>query len=74
MLKRLARSSIILALASFAIGSYIRLVYGTTRWTLRGLEHFQTAADGGKGVIIAFWHGRLLMGAAIRRETGLFVF
>lgn len=74
MLKRLAKSSIVLALASFAIGSYIRLVYRTTRWTLLGREHFQAAADGGKGVIIAFWHGRLLMGAAIRRETGLPVY
>lgn len=70
MLKRLARSAFAMRLASAAIGLYIRLVYATSRWTVTGREHVAAAETGGKGVILAFWHGRLLMAAAIRRETG----
>ncbi|WP_411818924.1 lysophospholipid acyltransferase family protein [Hyphococcus formosus] len=74
MLKRLAKSPFILLMASYAIGAYIRLVYGTTRWTLMGREYFESAVAQNKGVILAFWHGRLLMGAAIRKETDLPVY
>ncbi len=74
MLKRLARSDAATRLASVLIGLYIRLVHATSRWTMVGLEHFDAAAGDGKGVILAFWHGRLLMGAAIRRETDRRVF
>ncbi|MCK5746733.1 MAG: lysophospholipid acyltransferase family protein [Oricola sp.] len=69
MLKRLLRSPLAMSAAAALIGLYIRLVYGTSRWTLSGLEHFDTASAGGKGVILAFWHGRLLMAATVRRET-----
>jgi lysophospholipid acyltransferase (LPLAT)-like uncharacterized protein len=74
MLKRLARSAFAMRLASAAIGLYIRLVYATSRWTMIGREHIEAAQDGGKGVILAFWHGRMLMAAAIRRETDRRVF
>ena len=69
MLKRLARSPLAMRVASALIGAYIRLVHATSRWTLLGREHVDAAAAEGKCVIVAFWHGRLLMGAAIRRET-----
>ena len=49
MLKRLARSDAATRLASVLIGLYIRLVYGTSRWTMTGFEHFDAAAKGGKG-------------------------
>ncbi|WP_425409712.1 lysophospholipid acyltransferase family protein [Hyphococcus sp.] len=61
-------------IAAFLIGAYIRLVYGTSRWRMNGVDHFETAAAEGKGVILAFWHGRLLMAPAIRRETDRRVF
>ncbi|GJL92076.1 lysophospholipid acyltransferase family protein [Hyphococcus sp.] len=71
MLKRLLKSAFVLRLASLLIGAYIRLVYATSRWTVIGREHVDAA---GGGAILAFWHGRLLMGAAIRRQTGRRVF
>lgn len=70
MLKRLLKSPFALRAASAMIGLYIRLVQATSRWTLVGLEHFDAAAAEEKGVVLAFWHGRLLMAAAARRETG----
>lgn len=69
MLKRLMKSPLAMRAASALIGFYIRLVYGTSRWTLSGLEHFDSAIAEGKGVILTFWHGRLLMAASVRQET-----
>lgn len=69
MLKRLLRSPFAMRAAAALIGLYIRLVDATSRWTLSGLEHYDAAAAGGKGVILAFWHGRLLMAATVRGET-----
>ncbi|NOX94873.1 MAG: lysophospholipid acyltransferase family protein [Alphaproteobacteria bacterium] len=74
MLKRLAKSAIVARLASWLIGVYIRLVHKTSRWEVKGLEHFEKAASEGKGVILAFWHGRLLMAPTIRDYTDKRVF
>lgn len=74
MFKRIARSHFAMRLASLCIGAYIRLVQATSRWTVEGFEHFDEAARQGKGVILAFWHGRLLMAPAVRRETDRRVF
>jgi hypothetical protein len=71
MLKRLLKSAFVLHLASLLVGAYIRLVYATSRWTVIGRDHVGAA---GGGAILAFWHGRLLMGAALRRQTGRRVF
>lgn len=71
MLKRLLKSAFVLRLASVLIGAYIRLVYATSRWTVIGRDHVDAAPG---GAILAFWHGRLLMGAALRRQTGRRVF
>ena len=48
-------------LLCWAIHLYIRLVYRTNRWTVEGGECAAPAAAEGKGFILAFWHGRLLM-------------
>ena len=69
MLKRIVKSAFAMHVAAALIGLYIRLVYATSRWTLSGFEHFDAAAAQNKGVILAFWHGRLLMAASVRRET-----
>lgn len=42
-------------------GAYVKLVLVTTRWDVRGAEHFQAAVAGGEGVIGAAWHGRLCL-------------
>jgi len=74
MLKRLTKSAIVMRIAAALIGAYIRLVHATSRWTVTGFEHFEAAGEEGKGVILAFWHGRLLMAPAVRRETDKRVF
>lgn len=69
MVKKFARSAVAAALASWAIRAYIRLVHGTSSWRFVGRDHFDYAAAEGKGVILAFWHGRLLMAPMVRAQT-----
>jgi lysophospholipid acyltransferase (LPLAT)-like uncharacterized protein len=45
----------------WAIHLYIRLVYATNRWTIEGGEQPRRLRAEGRGFILAFWHGRLLM-------------
>ncbi|MHA7870766.1 MAG: lysophospholipid acyltransferase family protein [Hyphococcus sp.] len=74
MLKRLTKSAAAARLLSFLIGSYIRIVHATSRWTFIGRDHFEGAAGKGEGVLLAFWHGRLLMAPTVRGETDHRVF
>lgn len=74
MSKNILKSEFAARIAAFGIGSYIRLVYGTSRWTIIGREHFDAAAAENKGVILAFWHGRLMMSPTIRKQTDKRVF
>ena len=74
MLKRFAKTALAGQIASTFIGAYIRLVHSTSRWTFSGREHFDMAAAEGKGVILAFWHGRLLMVPTVRKLTDKRVF
>lgn len=74
MLKRIARSGFVASLASSLIGAYIRLVDRTTRWEMVGAENFESALAEEKGVIIAFWHGRLMLASTIRKFTDRRVF
>jgi len=61
MLKRLLRSPFVMRAAASLIGAYIGFVYATSRWTIEGQSHVEEALKSGRGVILAFWHGRLLM-------------
>jgi lysophospholipid acyltransferase (LPLAT)-like uncharacterized protein len=74
MIKKLLKSEFAARTASLFIRFYIRLVEVTCRWKFIGREHFDAADAKGKGVIIAFWHGRLLMAPIIRKESGKRVF
>ena len=74
MFKRLAKSAFAGRIASALIRAYIWLVYATSKWEFIGREHFEAAEAQGKGIIFAFWHGRLLMGPTVRRYTGKRVF
>lgn len=69
MFKALAKSAFVGQIISLLIGGYIRLVHATTRVHIDGLEHYEAAAAHGKGVILAFWHGRLMMVPAVRQLT-----
>jgi lysophospholipid acyltransferase (LPLAT)-like uncharacterized protein len=59
--KKLLRSDSGLRLAGWLVQLYIRLVYRTGRWTVEGAAFPHAVHDAGKGFILAFWHGRLLM-------------
>ena len=74
MLKRFAKSALVGHIASTLIGTYIRLVFSTSRWQFLGREHFDKAEAEGNGVILAFWHGRLLMVPKVRKFTNKRVF
>lgn len=74
MLKQFVKSDFAARLASVLITGYIRLVHATSRWTFIGKEDFEAAAAEGRGVILAFWHGRLLMAPTVRSETDQRVF
>lgn len=62
------------AIASALIVFYVRLVAATTKWDYVGREHADPLNADDAGVIVAFWHQRLLMAAVIRRKTKKRVF
>lgn len=72
--KRILRSALAGRIASSAIAAYIRLVEATSRLEYIGREHADALLGSDKGFILAFWHSRLLMCPAIRRETDKPVF
>lgn len=72
--KSLLKSDFIRGLASRLIAAYVKLVAATSRWEMIGREHWEPLNQEGKGVIVAFWHARLLMTAVLRRETQKRVF
>ncbi len=74
MLRKFLKSDFAAKAASGLITAYIRLVHGASRWDYLGFQHFEEAAAKGKGVILAFWHGRLLMVPMVRAKTDRRVF
>ncbi|HXI87539.1 MAG TPA: lysophospholipid acyltransferase family protein [Parvularculaceae bacterium] len=69
LLKRAAQSRLAARAASFAIGAYIRFVDVTSSWRVVERDLADPVLDAPGGVILAFWHQRLLMSALMRRET-----
>ena len=59
--RRLLRSARLRAALCWTIQLYIRLVYATNRWEVEGEEWPRRLHREGRGFILAFWHGRLLM-------------
>ncbi|HEV2335787.1 MAG TPA: lysophospholipid acyltransferase family protein [Stellaceae bacterium] len=59
--RRLLRSAPLHLLSCWLIHLYIRVVYATNRWTVEGREVPRRLRADGRGFILAFWHGRLLM-------------
>ena len=74
MLKKLAKSEFAAKIVAGLAGFYIRLVHATSRWRLIDREYFDKERANGKGVIMAFWHGRLMLAPAIRKETDARIF
>ena len=69
MLKRLMKSRFAGKIASFLIGAYIHFVYATSSWTITGIDQAERAADRGNGLVVLFWHGRLMMAPVMRKQT-----
>ena len=59
--RRVLRSARVRAALCWTIHLYIRLVYATNRWQVAGEEWPRRLRRDGRGFILAFWHGRLLM-------------
>ncbi|MGD9616391.1 MAG: lysophospholipid acyltransferase family protein [Alphaproteobacteria bacterium] len=59
--RRVLRSTRLRAVLCWAIQLYIRLVHATNRWQIEGEEWPRRLRREGRGFILAFWHGRLLM-------------
>lgn len=59
--RRVLRSGRLRRLLCWGINLYIRFVYLTNRWTAEGVEVPRRLRADGRGFILAFWHGRLLM-------------
>lgn len=60
-LKRLTRADWARAVLCRLIHLYIRLVQYTSRWSTLGSQIPDALVTGGKPMIVAFWHGRMLM-------------
>lgn len=52
------------------LGSFLRLVCASIRWRVEGLEHLDPFWRGGRPVIVACWHGRLVMIPEVWRVHG----
>lgn len=59
--KKVLSSGAVRGVACWLTAQYIRLVWYTGRWEVRGAEHYRAIYDADKAGILCFWHGRLLM-------------
>ena len=59
--RRVVRSDRLRRLLCWVIQLYIRFVYLTNRWSVEGGEIPRQRRGSGRAVILACWHGRLLM-------------
>jgi lysophospholipid acyltransferase (LPLAT)-like uncharacterized protein len=51
----------------------IQAICATLRWEIEGMEHHRSILAGGRRVIFAFWHGRILMATYFWRRRGIVV-
>jgi lysophospholipid acyltransferase (LPLAT)-like uncharacterized protein len=58
-LKALLRSDGVQALLGWLLGTYIRLILRTVRWTHENLECVEPVLAGQAGAVALFWHGRI---------------
>ena len=69
MFKSFLKSPTSAAIAAFLIRLYLRLLNATSSKTIVGRDRFDVALAQGRGVILVFWHGRLMLAPFIRHET-----
>ena len=66
--KRSKPNPVILWLLGLLVPAYVRLVQYTTRWEIVGRNHYDVARTPDQGMIIAFWHSRIMMMIALRKQ------
>lgn len=58
-MKALLRSDGVQAFLGWVLGTYIRLILKTVRWTHENLECVEPVLAGEAGAVALFWHGRI---------------
>jgi lysophospholipid acyltransferase (LPLAT)-like uncharacterized protein len=58
-LKKLLRSDAVQAFLGWLLGTYIRLILRTVRWTHENLDCVEPVLAGEAGAVALFWHGRI---------------
>jgi hypothetical protein len=66
--KRSTPNPVVLWLLGLVVPAYIRLVYFTTKWDIVGEEYYDQARNAQNGMIVAFWHSRIMMMIALRKN------
>ncbi|MDR3435900.1 lysophospholipid acyltransferase family protein [Telmatospirillum sp.] len=61
LVKAVTRAEAVRRFLCWLGAQYIRLVFATGRWDVRGADIPAAFWDGGRPFILAFWHGRILM-------------
>lgn len=61
IVRQTAKSGAFQAVLCWLAAQYIRLVWYSGRWTVRGADEAYARFEQGEPVILATWHGRLLM-------------
>lgn len=69
-MKRLLRSPAVQFLLAVLAAGYLRLVMATLRWRIEGLEAQDRLLAAPEGVIVLFWHGRIVPAAASLPQLG----
>lgn len=58
-MKKLLRSDAVQAFLGWLLGTYIRVILRTVRWTHENLECVEPVLAGEAGAVALFWHGRI---------------
>jgi lysophospholipid acyltransferase (LPLAT)-like uncharacterized protein len=66
-MKRLLRHGAVQTLLALIVAAYLRVLFLTMRWRLEGVENAAALVDGPEGMIVLFWHGRIVTAMACRR-------
>ena len=68
-LKTLVKKRAVQRFLSWFASIYVRIVYTTGRWRKVGMD--EAMVDGHRPLIVAFWHGRILMMPCVRPRSML---
>lgn len=69
-MKRLLRHGAVQTLLAAIVTAYLRLLFLTMRWRMEGTDAAMPLIKGPDGLIMLFWHGRIVTAMACRRLLG----